>query len=77
VATQFASRLALIAFFVVSVRGLMAHADFEGTLRTALIVVAAFYVLGWLMGYLAQLLVEENARAEVERLLSERLRPDS
>ena len=72
VAKQFASRLSLIAFSTASLRGLLCGADFEGTMRTALIVTAVFYGLGLILGDLARRVVEENVELEVQRMLSEK-----
>jgi len=76
VAKQFASQLALIAFFVSSVRGLLTRADFEGTVQNALLVTSLFFCLGWVLGQLARLLIEENARSEIDHFLTQELEPD-
>ncbi len=65
VATQFASRLALIAFATAALRGLFCEADFFGTIQTALVSLGAFYVLGLVMGEAARRIVEENVKADL------------
>jgi hypothetical protein len=70
VATQFGSRLALIAFATATLRGLLAGADFEGTIQSALLAGLVFFVLGLVCGELARLVVEEQVEAEFEQMLS-------
>jgi hypothetical protein len=65
VATQFASRLGLIAFATAALRGLFCGSDFFGTLQTALIGLGTFYVLGLVMGEAARRIVEENVKGEL------------
>jgi hypothetical protein len=77
VAVQFASRLSLIAFATVSIRGLIAGTDFQGTIQTALIAMAAFYGLGLIFGELARRVIEENVHAEIARLRIETAELDS
>jgi hypothetical protein len=77
VSRQFAGRLALIAFATTSVRGLISGDDFQGTLQGALLVLAAFYGVGWLVGDLARRVVEELAHAEFARLLADQPGPGS
>jgi hypothetical protein len=69
VATQFGSRLALIAFATVVLRGLFCGSDFFGTIQTALVALGAFYVLGLFVGETARRLVEENVKADLKRQL--------
>ena len=69
-AKLFACRLSLIAFATVSLRGVMTGGEFEGTLQTALAAAAAFYLFGMICGDLARRLAEEDARAEVERMIA-------
>jgi hypothetical protein len=68
VATQFGYRLALIAFATATLRGALTGSDFEGTLHTALLAGAAFFVLGMICGELARRVVEEQVEAEFESL---------
>jgi len=72
VAAEFASRLALIAFFVVCLRGLIAQSDFFAVARSGLLTATAAFVVGWLLGYLADLLTRELAQSDVARLLERR-----
>jgi len=67
VATQFAKRLALIAFATASLRGLFCEADFFATMQTALISLGVFYILGFVLGEAARRIVEENIKSEVAR----------
>ncbi len=77
VARHFASRLALIAFATAAVRGLIAGADFQGTIQAALVATAVFFGLGFVFGELARRVVEENAEAEFARLNSQTPTPKS
>jgi hypothetical protein len=67
VAVQFAGRLSLIAFATALVRGAICGAEFEATLQTALVALAAFYGLGLVFGELARRVTEEAAQAEFAR----------
>ncbi len=67
VATQFAKRLALIAFATAALRGLVCEADFFATMQTALVSLGAFYVLGLVLGEAARRIVEENIKSELAR----------
>jgi hypothetical protein len=71
VAVQFASRLSLIAFATMSVRGIVTGADFEGALKTALLAAAAFYGLGLIVGEMARRVVEESVTKDLASLESE------
>jgi len=64
-ATQFASRLSLIAFATVVLRGLLCGADFFGTIQTALVSLGTFYILGLVVGEAARRIVEENVKADL------------
>ena len=70
-AKQFAIRLSLIAFSTASFRGLLAGADFEGTIRMALVTAASFFALGLICGELARRVVEESVQLEVGRLIAQ------
>jgi hypothetical protein len=67
VATQFAKRLALIAFATAALRGLFCEADFFATMQTALVALGVFYVLGLVLGEAARRIVEENIKSQVSR----------
>lgn len=67
----FASRLSLIAFAVIALRGLIDGSDFAGTTKTALMYGALFWGFGWAIGGVAGRLMEEAARSEFERTLEE------
>jgi|SRR5580692_3587483 hypothetical protein len=69
VATQFAKRLALIAFATAALRGLFCETDFFATMQTALVSLGAFYVLGLVLGEAARRIVEENIKSELARQL--------
>jgi len=64
VAEQFAPRLALIAVMTVFGREMFAGGDFAGTVQTAAVAAVVFFVLGWLVGEIAQRLIEEHVRGE-------------
>ena len=74
---QFASRLSLVAFFAASMRGLISHTDFSRAVEAALLAMAVFYGLGLVLGELARLLVEENARTEVDRAFAREAESES
>ena len=59
-AHEYAVRLALIAFATAAVQGLVSGAPFEATLKSALFVLAAFYVLGYVCGEMGRRVVEET-----------------
>ncbi len=71
VGNQFAFRLALIAFVVVTLRGLIAGDDFFGTIQVALFCLGLFFVFGYFLGDLARRLVEEHAETEATILLND------
>ena len=60
VAHEYAVRLALIAFATAAVQGVISGAPFEATLKSALFVLAAFYVLGYVCGEMGRRIVEET-----------------
>lgn len=62
-AHEFAVRLASIAFAAATAQGAITGADFQSTLKTALVVLGVFYGLGFVCGEIARLLVEENVTA--------------
>jgi hypothetical protein len=62
VATQFASRLALLVFAASAIELMGSRGDLSGTLTTMLIRTAVFYGLGLVCGDLARQLVEEDAQ---------------
>ncbi|GAB4156904.1 MAG: hypothetical protein Tsb009_33910 [Planctomycetaceae bacterium] len=68
-AAQFAVRTALIAFAVVSIRGVIERAMFYGTISTALEAACLFLVLGLIVGELAGRTAEELARADLEQMM--------
>jgi hypothetical protein len=70
VAGHFASRLSLIAFATAIVQGLIDRADFQGTLQTALLLLAVFFGLGYVIGEIARRVVEEGVQAEFDRMAS-------
>lgn len=61
----------MIAFATAALRGVLSGHGFEGTIKTALVLVAVFFVVGWLIGHLAGVIVEESARDEIRRLFAE------
>ncbi len=67
VATQYASRLGLIAFTTAALNGLFSGADFSGAIQTALVTLGVFYVLGLVIGETARRIVEENVKTERTR----------
>jgi hypothetical protein len=67
VASQFANRLALIGFATITVRGLLAGSDFQGTIQAALLALAVFFAVGFVIGELARRVVEEAVDLEIAR----------
>jgi hypothetical protein len=57
-----------LGFAVLTIRGLITGADFEGTLKWALAAAALFFPLGLVIGDLARKLAEDNAHSEFSRL---------
>jgi hypothetical protein len=64
VAAHFAGQLALLAFAVAELRGLLLGGDFSAATKTALLAAAALFAVGLVTGRLAQRVVEEAARQE-------------
>jgi hypothetical protein len=64
VAAHFAGQLALLAFAVAELRGLLLGGDFSAATKTALLAAAALFALGLVAGSLARRIVEESARQE-------------
>ena len=75
-AGQFAARLSLIAFAVVTLRGAIESAEFHGTMTAAMLAAAAFFGLGLVAGELARRTVEEIAHKEFEKLSQEQASTD-
>ena len=75
-ATQFAARLALIAFGLVTLRGVIELADFQLTMAAALKIAAVFFGLGLVVGELARRTIEEIAQREFQELMAARRTPD-
>ena len=76
-ALQFASRLSLLAFATMALRGVLDRSDFQATLEAALLLAAVFYGLGLFLGELARRVVEENVQAGFARLQAERQKIES
>lgn len=62
---------------VVICRGLMDSGGVEGTLTSATLSLAAFAVLGAVLGHIAQNTVDESVRARLEQQLAPRARAES
>ena len=65
---QFATRVSMIAFATVCLRGMLLGSEFLGTIRTALLAGACFYCLGAILGEIARRVVEESVQSEFEKL---------
>ena len=76
-ARQFAFQLSLLAFAATALNGLLYRNDFVSTVWQALMLLVAFYGLGWLAGELARLTVEQNARQAFDKWKSEVDQPDA
>ena len=72
-AWQFATRLAMITFATVCLRGMLLGSEFPGTIRSALYAGAGFYCLGVILGEIARRVVEESVQSELEKLLATEL----
>ena len=70
VANAFARHLALVSFAALTLRGLVMGADFQSTLRTALLAIPVFFVLGLLGGDIARRVVEEQVEQQLPELAS-------
>ncbi|QDU78385.1 hypothetical protein Pla110_00860 [Polystyrenella longa] len=70
-AVQFAARLALIAFAAANLQGSLTGSDLSGTLQTALIVAALFFLAGLVIGDLSRRVVEENVEKELRELITQ------
>lgn len=66
-ATQFASRLALVVFAASAAEQLWSCSDLSAALASVLVHTAVFYGLGLVCGDLARRLVEEDAEREFEQ----------
>lgn len=70
-ATQFATRLALIAFATVVIRGAIEQAIFYETLSTALTTGALFFGLGIVVGELSRRIAEEIAVKDFQQSIEQ------
>ncbi len=70
-ALHVASRLALIAFATVAMRGVLDRAGLEATLHAALVASAIVFPIGLVLGDLARRLIEDIVHMEVERVLQD------
>lgn len=71
VALHVATRLALIAFATVGLRGILNGADFQSTSHLALSVGAGVFAVGLVVGDLTRRLVEDMVLARVRRTIEE------
>lgn len=62
----FGLRLAVIAFSVKCLTGVIEDQDFETTIQSALMAGGIFWGLGLILGELTRHVIEENVRAEWE-----------
>ena len=62
--------LALIAFAAIVVRGLAHGAHAESTLLTASIALPVFFVVGCVIGWIADRTVDESIRAKMEKFIN-------
>lgn len=70
-ALHVASRLALIAFATVAMRGVLDRAGLEATLNAALFAGAILFPFGLVLGELARRLIEDTVHMEVQRVLQD------
>jgi putative Mn2+ efflux pump MntP len=64
---RLAVAVALVVFAVCVLCGLEAENTFAETLRRALIAMFVTLVVGWVVGFMAQKMLEENAKQVVEK----------
>lgn len=69
-AAPFAVRLALIAFAVAELRGVLLGGDFSATTKDAFAAFVALFALGLVAGEMMRRVVEESARREFEEHLA-------
>jgi len=69
VSSQFASRLALIAFATTAIHGVIVRSAFDSTMPLAMIAGAVAFFAGLILGDLARRLVEEQTQAEFHNLI--------
>ena len=74
---QLAIRLSLIAFCVTSLDGVLCGSDSLSTLKSALVTMAGFFVMGLALGELARRLIEEHVREQIDQFLAEHSEPHS
>ena len=70
-AGTYSRHLALIGFATVCIQGLLSNSPFEETLKSALLVSAVFFPLGWILGELSRWLVEDQVRYERQQQLEQ------
>ena len=70
---QFATRISMITFATVCLRGMLLGSEFLGTIRSALFAGAGFYCFGVIIGEIARRIVEESVQSEFEKLLAAKL----
>ena len=76
-AAHFAAQLALIAFAIVEVQGLIVRGDFSAVTKAGLIAAALFFALGLVTGELARRIMEETAGRELEQMIAASAAKDS
>lgn len=64
-AVQYAARLAMIAFATANLQGMLSNSELVGTIQNGLLAAGLFFVLGYLIGNLAQKVVEESVEKEL------------
>jgi len=67
-ARRMAAALALVVFAVCVIAGLSAGNPFESVLTKALLAMAATFILGLVVGAMAQKMLDENLAAEAAKL---------
>lgn len=72
-----ASRLALIAFATVALRGVLDSEEFQTVLILALKAGAAFFGVGLIIGELARRLVEDMVMAKIRKVIDEHTHRDN
>ena len=71
----YAGILGPLAMAVVIGRGVLGSSGADGTLMTAILALAAFAVLGAILGHLAQNTIDESVRTRLEQQLAHHVAP--
>ena len=74
---KIAGAMALIAFALCLVMGIEAENDFSTTLVRALKALAVTFMVGWIIGMMAQRMLEENLSPPVKKPENDKSKPSA